>query len=162
MRRRAVLVSPLIALVLTSGCAVQGLDFRADERLAILTPADRSTVVVPFTMAWTLASPQPQESGFAVLVDVDPPAPGRPLTTLLPESQQDAAACDPACQQTALEARGVTLTRATSLVIEALPRRSGIPAERARRHRLTVVVVDDQGRRVGEASASVTVDEDLP
>ena len=162
MRRRAVLVSPLIALVLTSGCAVQGLDFRADERLAITTPADRATVAVPFPLAWSLSSPQPHEAGFAVLVDIDPPAPGRALTTLLPESQQDTASCDADCQRQALEARGVTLTTATTLLIDSLPRRSGIPAERARRHRLTVVVVDDEGRRAGEVSASVVVDEEMP
>ena len=161
VRARAVL-GLLVCVPLLSGCAVQGLDFRTDTRLAITTPADRATVAVPFPLAWTLAAQQPHEAGFAVLVDVDPPAPGRAMSTLLPESQQDVASCDAACQQQALEARGVTLTTATSLVIDALPRRSDIPAERAHRHRLTVVVVDSEGRRAGEVSASVVVDEEMP
>ncbi len=159
--RRTLAAVLVLAAPAMSGCALQGLDFRADTRLTITAPPDRATVVVPFPLTWTLDDPRPSESGFAVLVDVDPPAPGRAMTTLLPEAQQGAA-CDADCQQKALSARGVTLTRATSLLVSTLPHASGVPEEQARRHRITVVVVDDDGRRVGEVSASVTVDEERP
>ena len=69
-------------------------------------------------------------------------------------------ACDSACQNDALAARGVYATAGTDLVIEALPRPSGVSAEQARRHRITVIVLDALGRRSGEVAASVVVDEE--
>ena len=52
------------------------------------------------------------------------------------------------------------VTDATSLQIPVLPRPTGVSAERARRHTVTVIVLDDQGRRVGEVADSVDVDEE--
>lgn len=163
MRRRMRLRSAAVgALTVASlaGCSVAGLDFRADERLTITTPDDRSAVTVPFPVEWQLADPLPRESAFAVLVDVSPPRPGAPITDLLPEEQQNTAACDASCQQDALAARGVLVTSATSIEIPVLPRPTGVSADRARRHTITVIVLDEDGRRVGEVADSVDVDEE--
>ena len=150
----------VLAAFALSACSVSGLDFRADDRLTITDPPDRSAVTVPFDVSWTLADQHPDEWQFAVLVDASPQRPGAPITDLLPPSQQNARSCDAACQTAALEARGVYVTDATSLQIPVLPRPTGVSAERARRHTVTVIVLDDQGRRVGEVADSVDVDEE--
>jgi hypothetical protein len=145
--------------VALAGCATQGLDFRTDTRLTIMSPADRSAVSVPFLLEWTLADPGERDRAFAVLVDVSPPRAGAFITDLLPESQQDRSSCDATCQAAALTSRGITVTTADELDIAVLPRRSGLSDERARRHTITVIVLDEQGRRVGEVADSVDVDE---
>ena len=61
-----------VVLAAVSACSTSGLDFRADDRLTITTPADRSGVRVPVPVAWTLEDPLPSETSFAVLVDVEP------------------------------------------------------------------------------------------
>ena len=143
----------------TSACSATGLDFRADGRLTITTPADRSGVTVPVPVAWTLSDPRPSEESFVVLVDVSPPRPGTPITDLLPEDQRNPEACDAECQTAALAARGVLLTAADEVIIPALPRPTGMSDEQSRRHRITVIVLDAEGRRSGELSDSVDVDE---
>ena len=117
-------------------------------------------MTVPFDVAWTLDDRLPTEQQFAVLVDTSPPRPGAPITDLLPPSQQNTRACDAPCQAAALEARGVYVTRAASQEIPVLPRPTGVSADRARRHTITVVVLDSEGRRVGEVADSVDVDEE--
>lgn len=159
-RRLLAALPVLAAVVALSACSITGLDFRADDRLTITTPPDRSAVTVPFDVDWTLSERQPAEQQFAVLVDASPPRPGAPITDLLPPSQQNTSACDAACQSAALAARGVYVTSATSQEIPVLPRPTGVSADRARRHTITVVVLDDHGRRVGEVADSVDVDEE--
>lgn len=102
------------------------------------------------------------DKSYAVLIDVSPPRAGAPITDLLPESQQDTSSCDAACQEGALAARGITMTLTSEVEITVLPRRSGLSADRARRHTITVIVLDEQARRVGEVAASIDVDEVLP
>ena len=63
--RRTLAAVLVLAAPAMSGCALQGLDFRADTRLTITAPPDRATVVVPFPLTWTLDDPRPSESGFA-------------------------------------------------------------------------------------------------
>lgn len=150
-----------VVLAAVSACSTSGLDFRADDRLTITTPADRSGVRVPVPVAWTLEDPLPSETSFAVLVDVSPPRPGTSIADLLPEDQRNPEACDTACQTAALAARGVLLTSARDVVIPALPRPAGMSDEQARRHRITVIALDAEGRRAGELSDSVDVDEVL-
>jgi len=145
--------------IVASGCGIDGLDFRADTRLSITSPSDRSAVTVPFLLEWELQDPGERDSAFAVLVNVSPPRAGAPITDLLPESQQDRASCDAECQFAALAARGITVTSAEELEFTVLPRRTGMSADRARRHTITVIVLDQQGRRVGEVADSIDVDE---
>lgn len=149
-------------VVTTAACGVAGLDFRADTRLSIISPTDRAAVTVPFLLDWELRDAGMNDKSFAVLINVSPPRAGAQITDLLPESQQDLASCDAPCQEGALAARGVTMTSASEMEITVLPRRSGLSADRARRHTITVIVLDDQARRVGEVAASIDVDEVLP
>lgn len=152
------MIAACVALSAT-GCGATGLDFRSDNRLSIISPADRAEVAVPFLLQWRLRDPGDQDSAFAVLVDVSPPRAGASIIELLPPSQQDVATCDRTCQSQALLARGVTVTSADSLEVTVLPRRSGLSADRARRHTITIIVLDDQDRRVGEVAAAIDVDE---
>ena len=160
MPRRVVALALGVAVCVSlSGCSVSGLDFRADDRLTITQPADRTGVTVPFPVTWTLSDPRPNEDSFAVLVDVSPPRPGTPITELLPEDQRNLEACDAACQTAALAARGVLLTSGNEVLIPALPRPTGVSEEQAKRHRITVIALDEEGRRTGELADSVDVDE---
>ncbi|MBI4932731.1 MAG: hypothetical protein HY828_02560 [Actinobacteria bacterium] len=154
-RARLALVAVAVGL---SGCATGDLSFRQDVRLSIVDPADRSDVAQPFEVRWTLRDPRPNELQFAMLVDQRPPRPGQSIESLLPDEVRDSTRCDAACRTAALAARGVTVTTDTASVVERLARRHGVSAERRRRHEVSVIVLDADLRRVGEAIAVVEVD----
>lgn len=134
------------------GCAVEGLAFRKDERLRIENLEDRSTIDIPFDLRFSFDGDLADTgaSAFAVLVDWTPPAPGRTLESLLED--------DPACRATEgcpdgyLERNRIVVTTDTALVLDNVP----VGTDRQERrgfHEVTIVLVDADGRRVGETSA---------
>lgn len=118
------------ALALGAGCGTEGLAFVVDDRLEITAPDDRAEVAVPFTVAWTVEDLDAPR--FAVFVDRAPPRPGREV--------------DP-------EARDVYVTSERSVVIERVPDQGADAAGEL--HEATVVLVDGQGRRIGESAFAV-------
>lgn len=151
---------PLVAMVAAlTGCIPDGLAFRQDHRLSIHTPADRSEVVLPFEVRWDFDGARPAETRFAVLVDRFPPRPGQSIEALLPAELREPARCDADCRRTALESRNVFVTEGTSLEITKLAVRHGVSDEQRRRHEISIVVLDDDLRRVGETVVWVEVDQ---
>ena len=132
-RRRALVAAPLAApVVLGLVLWAAGRPALAHDRsFRVLAPADGSTVGAGVTVAWTAL---PGASSYALVVDVAPPRPGsvvQPGPHVMTMAQRSVA---------------VTLGAAST----------GSPSVRDV-HRLTVVPVDGDGRRLGEDVATVTV-----
>lgn len=148
-----------------SGCVPQGLAFRVDERLVFRAPEDRSTVTLPVTLDWDIrdfdvtgpgGEPREDAGYFGVFVDTTPVPPGKSLAWVA----RDDTGCraDDGCPDAEyLEARGIYTTTETELVLEQLPR-LGNDDDRRERHRATVVLLDAEGRRIGESAFEVLFD----
>lgn len=140
------------ALALTavlSACSLHGLAFRKDDRLQIENLPDRSSVEVPFDLEWSFDGELKDGESFAVLVDWTPPPPGKSLESLLKS--------DPACQGPTgcpdgyLERNRIHTTTDTSMVIDNVPLSTS--NDRRGYHEVTIILVDEEGRRIGETSA---------
>lgn len=147
------IVAWLVAALLAAGCR-PGLAFRVDDRLTIVHPSDRSVVGVPVEVEWT-AHDLPAGTRFAVLVDRTPPPPGEDLSWL--------SRHDPVCE--IIECAGpahlhtlrVQVTETPRAVLDSVPR----PQRPGRDlHEVTVIVLDADGRRLGELAVTVTVEVD--
>lgn len=145
-----------LGLALT-GCATEGLAFRVDERVQVVRPADRATVTLPVTVDWE-ARDLPDGTTYAVFLDSTPVPPGEPLRWVARDDSgcREADGC-PDAQY--LADRGIFATDRTELVLEQLPRTDRAAGDRER-HRATVVLLDEQGRRLGESAFEVVFDVD--
>ncbi len=163
-QRLASVVTVLGLCLPLSGCATQGLAFRIDERLRFVAPEDRSTVQLPVTLDWEIkdfevtgpgGQARDTEGYFGVFVDRTPMPPGKDLRWL--------ARKDPGCRASDgcpdaeyLNSRGVYTTTDTELVLDQLPRTSD--EDRRERHRVTVVLLDASGTRIGESAFELAFD----
>jgi hypothetical protein len=150
-----------IGLVLAlSGCAINGLSFRIDDRLQILRPADREAVSLPLTIEWDISdfevtgpdgSDDPHRGYFGVFVDRAPQPPNETVEWFA----KDDESCRPAdgCpDEQYLADRGVHTTTDTEFVIETLPPPPTDQADRRELHEVTIVLLDGSGRRIGESA----------
>lgn len=148
----------LLVVAGLSGCQLDRLQFRNDDRLTFETPKARHRVTVPLTVAWRMRDFTPTgldgrgERGrgvFAVFVDKAPMPVGEDLKWLF----RDDPSCrtDRRCPSTEqLAARGVYVTTRSSLTLDVLPQASdGVGDEQ---HYVNVVLLDGAGRRLGESA----------
>lgn len=149
IRRTGSALAAGAALLLLAGCATQGLAFRTDNRVDIVSPGSGDEVTVPFTVRWTA---EDIGGSFAVFVDRTPQPPGKPLSWLT----RDDDGCDASrgCPDAEyLAQRGVYTTTEHRVVVDRVP-----PADEGRRckeHEAVVVLLDDAGRRRGESAWAV-------
>ena len=139
-----------------SGCGVSGLSFFQDDRISINTPSDQAEVSAPLTVQWTVKdfSVGPGMGSFGILVDRTPPKPGKTLASMF--GGGDACRSEAECGAAPfLAERNVYATSDTTLILDRLPKRTG---DDRNRHDLTIVLLDAQGRRVGEGAWTVQVD----
>jgi hypothetical protein len=160
--RRIVLLAALTGLL--AGCVPQGLAFKTDKRLSFNSPKDRSTVSLPVTLAWSIKDFQITGPGqgsaggyFGVFVDASPMPPGKPLHWV--------ARKDNACRESDgcpdeeyLNARGIYTTTKTELVLTQLPRNGSDDEDKRERHRVTIVLLDPSGKRIGESAFELAFD----
>jgi hypothetical protein len=149
-RPAAVMAAAVVLLATLPGCGVQDLNFVQDDRVTITAPKDRASVRLPVTLRWTSTD---FDGTYAVFVDRAPVPPGRDLRWLA----RDDELCDstPGCPNDAwLRDRAVFATPDTSLTIDELPDLNG-DSDRREFHEATVVLLDRDGRRVGEAAFTV-------
>lgn len=148
-----------IAVVLLGACSVSDLAFRQDRRLSFVSPQDREKVTLPVTIDWEIedfdvigAGEQAADAPagyFAVFVDRTPVPPGEPLTWIA--EGDEACQQDPGCPDDEyLQMRGVHTTRDSEFTIDVLSR-SG-PENRRDMHEVTVVLLDEDGLRIGESA----------
>jgi hypothetical protein len=131
---RTLIPAVLIAAAATA-CVPDGLSFRVDERVTITAPDDREQVTLPLTIDWDVRD---FDGTFAVFVDRAPIGPGDPLPDELPS--------------------GVFATDDTEVVLESLPAASADDEL----HTATIVLIDGDGRRVGESAFDVTFETEEP
>jgi hypothetical protein len=123
---RVVLAAAFAALAAVGGCA-DGLAFRIDERVSITSPRDEDEVTLPMTLRWDAKDVQDVDS-YGVYLDRAPVGPGK--------RHQD-------------EDGPAFRTTERSLVIRRLDSDRDI-------HRATIVLLDEEGRRMGESAFEVT------
>lgn len=140
-----------VLCMVMSSCSFTGVAFRKDHRLKIVNLPDRSTIEIPFDLRFTFDGTLSPDgaTAFGILIDWTPPPPGAPLARLLEN--------DPACQGAKgcpdgyLEQNRIITTTDTTFVMNNVP----IGTDRQERrgfHEVTIVLVDAQGRRVGETA----------
>jgi hypothetical protein len=153
--RRLVVAAVTVLAVATSGCGIRGLNFVKDERVRIQAPRPNAEVRVPFDVRWTVEDfdvAGPDGGSFGVFVDREPPRPGRTLASLAED--------DVVCKATAgcpdanyLASHRAYTTTGTSFRVEQLPE---LTRDRQREaHEVTVVLLDGEGRRIGESAFRV-------
>jgi hypothetical protein len=153
----------LLAVMTAAGCAVfhpGTLNFRVDDRLHFVSPADRSTVTAPVRLHWTMrdfavrrpgsAPPSSAAGYFAVFVDRAPIKPGQTLKAV--------ASGDPLCQQRQgcpdrayLALHQVYTTDRSSITVPEVHALSTSNSD-VQTHTFTVVLLDTAGRRIGESA----------
>ncbi len=135
-------MAALFVAATVSGCGPYL--FRQSDRVQIATPANHATVREPVTVAWDVKEfAPPRDGSFAVFVDRDPMPAGESLGYFAAKDRD-----------------GIHVLAATSLRLDQLSRRAGVDPAEQDHHDVTVVLLDQQGRRIGEyaAYAEFTVD----
>lgn len=130
--------SLLAGTLLIAACGYSGLAFRQDERVTIVEPDDRSRVTLPLTVSWEVRDFAfgPGEGAFGVLLDEAPPRPGETLDSISGH----------------LTGRAAFTTMDTFLRIERV---APLGPDDGSFHEITVVLLDESGRRVGEGAWTV-------
>jgi hypothetical protein len=156
----------LSLMVLTTGCRLDSLAFRTDERLEFESPENRSTVKLPFDVRWSVEdfrvtgpdrSVADDAGYFAVLLDVSPMPPGEGLAYFA----RDDDSCRPSdgCPDAQyLADRRIHTTQATSFRVDALA--DTRPTDRPSAdddHEITVLLLNGKGERIGESAFRLTV-----
>lgn len=147
------LTTALVAVVLLGGCAFSGLSFRIDDRLTFVHPQDREQVTLPLTVDWEVTD-FPADGSFVAFVDRSPMPPNQPVEWFA----KDDETCRPAdgCPDAEyLSSRNIFPTTESELTIENLPPPPSDQAARREFHEVTVVLVDAEGKRIGESAFSV-------
>jgi hypothetical protein len=138
-----------VALFATA-CSASGLAFRASDAVEIVSPRNRTEVRLPVRLSWRA----PNAGAFyAAFVDRAPIRPGQSLDVLADDDCRRVPRC-PDLQY--LRDRYVFVTDGDSLVVDAVPQKTGTQRASARhRHEATIVPLDADGRRVGESAYTV-------
>jgi hypothetical protein len=159
--RRRAFAALVISLALVTSCSGRGgLLFSQDRRIDIREPDNNDKVTMPLTISWTLDDGVEigrDIAAFALFFDAEPQAPRKKLDVLA-RGDLD---CErtPGCPDAAYFAeRDIFVTKQTSFTIEDLLPLAGVEVEKGERdvHDVTIVVLDEQGRRVNEAFWSRT------
>jgi hypothetical protein len=139
-----------------AGGACGRLQFAKDARLRIVAPVDMATVSAPVHLRWVGRIPSGDVSGgsavYAVFVDALPVHPGQNLRSLAGPTCARVASC---VDEAWLNRHYVYLTDHADLDLDALPI-LGTPKGERDVHKVTIVLVDSNWRRVGESAWSVT------
>jgi hypothetical protein len=159
IRTRALALCATVALSMT-GCRITGVMFHKDHHLQILAPARNAAVTLPLTLRWSaderLGFGTPGgPTRYGVFVDRPPVKPGQGLRAVA--NNDDVCKRTPGCPDAEyLQRLNVYLATGDTLTLPGLPdkrRQSRTGARDA--HKVTIVLIDAQGRRVGERAYSI-------
>lgn len=141
----------LVVASLLLGACGDSVAFVRDDRITIELPTALQHVQAPFEIRWSDDGEKP--AAYAVFVDRDPIGPGDSLKALAEE------ACDgrPGCDTPAFfSSRRIHVTTEPRVEVATLTPLGGTGGRSKHRvHQATIVLLDDDGRRTGEASWSV-------
>lgn len=145
----------LVGAVMVSGCDWSSMAFVQDQRVQIITPADRSTVALPVTIRWQVdgfritgrnGGTSPDAGYFAVFVDRPPMPPGKSLEWM---AQQDDSCGDSACGSVKNLADVYATTKTKLKLTRLSAPNDGRDVER---HEAVIVLLDGQGQRISESA----------
>jgi hypothetical protein len=135
-----------LACLLAQGCSVSGLSFVRDDRLRLRSPGISETVELPFEVRW---SARDFVGRFVVLFDRAPMRPNHDLRALVPSD--DPCRAQRGCPSSEwLRERNIYVTSTTSILVEDLPEERSAGRTKDR-HELTIILLDDDDRRLGES-----------
>lgn len=160
------LVMGAVAAALLAGCGITRIDapvsFRADHRLSIEHPSPEDVVGLPLVVRWSADDVDLSDgTHFALFIDRPPVPPDREVRLrvctegekLPPQIGEFRKKCED-------ERLRIAFARDTSFGIPCIAPRFDAPERRRNSHTLTVVLVDAEGRRIGQAADSVNFDVD--
>lgn len=133
------------------------LTFRPDRRLSMVSPEEEEEVRLPLQVTWEVDDFALEDGNhFGVFVDTDIPSPDKIVRLRVCGTREQ-------LPPTPGEFRGVCrdqrerifFTTDTSFTLECFEPRFNLGARRLNDHRVTVILLDAENRRVGEAAASV-------
>jgi hypothetical protein len=153
-------------LMLSTACETEGLAFIQDRRVEVISPDYRELVDLPVRVDWDvtdegLANNLRSGTQFGVYVDIDPQPPGEPLEYF--------ARDDPECRKSQtcpdaryLRQRGIHTTTESEMTFGSLPIAPGVDLERGDPdfHEVTLVLLDEEGVRIGESAWALTFEVD--
>lgn len=146
-RRRVSWMGAALVGLVVQACAVSGLSFEQDDRINLQSPPANETVRLPFEVRWTARD---FDGRYVVFFDRSPMRPNQTLRSLVPSN--DPCRARTGCPDAAwLAERDIYVTSGTTVRIEALPEERANNRSKDR-HRLTVVLLDERGRRAGESA----------
>jgi hypothetical protein len=156
-RIRLPLVAALLATVL-AGCGVRDLSFVEDNRVDITAPDARDAVRLPLTVQWTFEKFDvgPGRGSFGVFLDRAPQPSGHTLSWPFHDRTtcKGKAGLQLCATKEYLANQRVFTTTEPQFTFNQVPRLTG-SAKRRQFHEVTVVLLDRDGRRVGEGAWSV-------
>lgn len=139
-------------------CGVSGLSFVKDNRVDIVRPEDRADVRLPVTVDWTVEdfAVGPGKGSFGVFVDRAPQKSGERLSWVFRgddacKGSEGRSFCS---SDDFLNERFVFETTDTAITLDRIPDRTG-DDRRREFHEVTVILMDEDGRRVGEGAWAV-------
>ena len=158
----------VLAAVVATGCAYQGLSFRVDDRVDITAPEDREAVSLPVTIEWDVTdfevtgkdgSTDPDSGYFAVFLDRAPQPPGEAVAWFA-NGDRICATTKGCPDRRYLAVRGVYEASETTFVLPRIPEPVGAREGQREFHEVTVVLLDGTGRRIGESAYTVQFEVD--
>jgi hypothetical protein len=151
MRRGSIVgLAALPALMLTA-CAIDGLQFRESDRIVIESPDDDGAVGLPVVITW-VDNAETTATRFAVFIDRTPQKKGKTVESLFIDKRR----CRPerGCPDEAFLAdRGVFVVDGTSITVDTIDR-GDVQGRQREFHDVTIIPLDVDGRRLGEASTT--------
>ena len=145
------------AVLALPACGVNGLSFKEDERVDIVRPKDRDEVEVPVTVEWTVEDFAAGEEGsFGILLDRAPQRPGKTLGWIFRgDDSCDGPTGEQLCEsEEFLQQRNVFQTTDTEFTFDLVPKLTGNDRRREF-HEVTIVLLDEAGKRIGEGAWSI-------
>lgn len=141
-----VLSAALIGALLLASCRFNGLSLKQDARVDIVFPQDRSEVELPMNVQWKAEG---FTGSYAVFVDRAPQPPRETVRSLFKDDQD----CQrrPDCPDAPyLAAQNIYLTGDRIVSVSQIPDLEGREF-----HELTIVLLDEGGRRLNESAFAV-------
>jgi hypothetical protein len=159
-------VGPVVALAALTGCGITRIDapisFSADRSLSIQHPRPEDEVGLPLEMRWSAGGVDLSDgSHFALFVDRPPVPPDREVRQrVCTEGEKLPPQLGEFRKQCKDDRLTVFFTNRPSFRFSCFVPRFDAPKRARNTHTVTVVLLDADGRRIGQAADSVKFDVD--
>jgi hypothetical protein len=151
-RRLSAGLAAALCLVL-AGCGVGSVALRQPQHLTIRASGGNGVRRLPFTVSWS--STYPAGTEYVLFLDQAPIPPDQDMRYVAEQLHDTSCLIQPGCPDAAyLDNLNIFTTTKTSYVFSTLPISGN--RDNVSLHELTIVALDRSGRRIGEASATMS------